>query len=260
MGWVVRFASCMTRTAPALHPSSGLHLPADVHRHGLPRALHEVRFFEGPALQPSAVDLAAAPPCITFRTSLPGCALRRRCFQPLPSWCCCHTFFCPTATACLLPWLDGCSSSPPPRSTSPRLLTTCCTSMFRPLPLCWLQLQPRLAVPGHRGGADGAGCGERGDGGQPGPPHAALLVSLTWAAAALGGWAGQNQGRQFSSGWLAGPCACSPNCSPACAAPFSCRRPEDVAWNPRHLMLASTGGYGRDGQGVEYGEIEFRWR
>lgn len=38
------------------------------------------------------------------------------------------------------------------------------------------------------------------------------------------------------------------------------RRPEDVAWNPRHLMLASAGGYGRDNQGVEYGEIEFRWR
>lgn len=36
--------------------------------------------------------------------------------------------------------------------------------------------------------------------------------------------------------------------------------PEDVAWNPRHLLLASTGGYGRDNQGVEYGEIEFRWR
>ena len=42
--------------------------------------------------------------------------------------------------------------------------------------------------------------------------------------------------------------------------PLALRRPEDVAWNPRHLMLASTGAYGRDGQGVEYGEIEFRWR
>ncbi|EFN50708.1 hypothetical protein CHLNCDRAFT_142586 [Chlorella variabilis] len=36
--------------------------------------------------------------------------------------------------------------------------------------------------------------------------------------------------------------------------------PEDVAWNPRHHMLAYVGAYGRDSTGMEYGEIEFRWK
>lgn len=36
--------------------------------------------------------------------------------------------------------------------------------------------------------------------------------------------------------------------------------PEDVAWNPRHHMLAYAGDHGTDERGTTYGEIEFRWK
>ena len=37
-------------------------------------------------------------------------------------------------------------------------------------------------------------------------------------------------------------------------------RPEDVAWNPRHHMLAHAGAHGKDQYGAEYAEIVFRFK
>lgn len=137
------------------------------------------------------------------------------------------------------------------RSPPPHLFPT-------PLPrLAHPQLQPRLAVPWHRRRADGAGCGKPGDGGEPGPPAAALLVSVTVHGFCVGPRLALRVFRRPGSD-RRGRARCV-NVPPWPALPLPCS-PEDLAWNPRHLMLASAGGYGRDNQGVEYGEIEFRWR
>ena len=46
-------------------------------------------------------------------------------------------------------------------------------------------------------------------------------------------------------------------CSPPSRAPC---RPEDAQWNPRHPILACTGAYGSDANGLTYGDIELRWK
>lgn len=121
--------------------TTGLHLPAIIHRHGLPRAQPQVQR----PTQSDCCRLAAAPRC----GSAPHFGVQ--------SWCALQAL-------CCLPRL--------PRFAPTHLLPSLCALCSR------LQLQPRLAVPGHRGGAAGAGRGECGDGGEPGAARAALLVSF----------------------------------------------------------------------------------